>query len=674
MRDHRMLGWGTMANDAATFVRVIQSAVELASDAGYRHDHVRICARGTLSGVALCGTRDGGVFENRFLRVTEVDEQGRVTSHDVYDDRDLERALARFAEIAAAGAENAAFENAASRANHALVGAANARDMARVEGCVSASFVLDDRRRMIRLASGHEDSLAQLRFLMEVPGLHFSTRLVATRDERLALLRSRVEGMVADGGGPSELQEHFDLVEVDAEGRIAANLLFDLEDEEAAYAEIHARWIAGGGAAAAEQPAATRFSTALARRDWDAVAACFAPHFTGRDHRLVGWGTVRGPAEQVRTLQEMIALAPDAQMRLDHLRVDGRGSINGSTWLGTRDGGAFESPFVTVSEHDADGRFVRTDFYDPQHLDRALARLEEIRARERRDALAVAKPNAAAAALDRWTASYEAAFASGDWEPMRALCAPTFVFDDRRRLALVSGGVDFFIASARERAAIGAHPLHTLRRTAGDGVVIQTMLWSGGPSDGRFEIEYLAVGERDASGRLSAIVLFDSDDMRAAQREAWSRWAAIDPGVAPHVEMLLAVAGAWNARDRAALRARIADDVPVVDHRHTGIGRIEGAAAHGDAHAVLWELAPSDAFVEFDSSGLVFDRHGLVVTLRQAGALPDGGASESEYLWLSLVSGGRIERLELFGIDALEAALARFEELCAGRDAVAIPG
>jgi hypothetical protein len=55
------------------------------------------------------------------------------------------------------------------------------------------------------------------------------------------------------------------------------------------------------------------------------------------------------------------------------------------------------------------------------------------------------------------------------------------------------------------------------------------MLWSGGPSDGRFEIEYLSVVEVDEAGLVTAIVLFGADDARAAQREAWARWAAIDP-------------------------------------------------------------------------------------------------------------------------------------------------
>jgi ketosteroid isomerase-like protein len=218
------------------------------------------------------------------------------------------------------------------------------------------------------------------------------------------------------------------------------------------------------------------------------------------------------------------------------------------------------------------------------------------------------------------------------------------------------------IASLRERVASGARAERRLLGIAGERVAVGRMLWTGGPADGRFEIEYISVFEADESGLLSGVVIFELDDARAAQREAWARWAAIDPDVAPSVELLNEIIDAWNGRDRTALLARFADDLVVEDHRLAGIGRIEGAAAYVDANAVLWDLAP-DQRIEFGWSWLAWDRHGLVATLRRVGTLADGGAFESEYVWLSLASGGRITHLELFEIDAHGAALARFEEL-----------
>jgi ketosteroid isomerase-like protein len=132
--------------------------------------------------------------------------------------------------------------------------------------------------------------------------------------------------------------------------------------------------------------------------------------------------------------------------------------------------------------------------------------------------------------------------------------------------------------------------------------------------------------------------------------------------VAPWVELLDEITDAWNAHDGARLIARLGDDFVLEDHRLAGIGRIEGAAAYADANAVLWDLAP-DQRVEFGSSFHAYDRHGLVATMRRVGTLPDGGAFESDYVWLSLARDGRITHLEFFEVEQRDAALARFEAL-----------
>ena len=57
--------------------------------------------------------------------------------------------------------------------------------------------------------------------------------------------------------------------------------------------------------------------------------------------------------------------------------------------------------------------------------------------------------------------------------------------------------------------------------------------------------------------------------------------------------------------------------------------------------------------------------HGGVSVVHRAGDVPDGGGSfESEYLYLFLMREGRVAYVELYEMDALERALARFRELC----------
>ncbi len=657
--DHRLVGWGTLRG-AGAWTPTLQELVTLAPDVRQRVQDLRLCARGSLWRHDWYGTRDGGAFVSSLVLVVELDGGGRQRRLDVWDADRLDAALARFQEIAAPAAPDGRFENAASRAWRAVNEAWSARDLERFAAPHAAALRYRDHRRLFELDLDRAGFLDFTRPLIEMRAGRASLELVATRGERLALMHSTME-MADDAIGPSVI-ESLMLIETDERGEIAAYDRWDLEDADAAWAEIEARWSAGDGALGFDLWA-TRFGAALERRDWDAVAAGYAADFVGHDHRLVSWGTVHGPSEHLRALREMVALAPDARMRMNHRLACARGALLDNTWVGTRDGGAFESPFVCVAEFGADGRTVRSDFYDPHHLDRALARFEEIRASERRDPLAaIAKPNAACATMDRWQATYDVAFETGDWEPMRALCAPDLVFDDRRRLALLSGDRDFMIASARERVAMDARPQRSLRGTAGDRVAIETILWSGGPPDGRFEIEYLGVIEVDESGLVAGMVMFDIDDARAAQREAWARWAAIDPAVAPHLALLSSAADAFNERDRSRVRAPYADDLIVEDHRRAGLGRLEGGDAYADSLAVLWELA-SVTTVELGWYWPAIAPDGALVTIRRTGDIAGGGPFESDYLYLFFHAQGRMTRVELFELEDLDAALARFEEL-----------
>ena len=660
--DHRLVGWGTLRGPAG-FVEAFRTLVALAPDVRLRWDHLRTSGRGMLGSAVWLGTRDGGAFENPFLLVGECGADGRMLRADFYDVHHIDRAHARLAEIESAVAPHASrFANAATRHVEETVATWMAADWERFASLFPADARLSDRRRAVQLELGREELIAFSRSL----GEHATTRIIhvetlATRGERLALQQWRVE-LAGDGAGSSEIS-YLTLMDRGEQG--IQTVRWDDDAIDAAYADLAARFEAGEGAA---HPHALAFDVAtdaaIRSRDWDALAARCAPAFRMRDHRLLGWGTmVSDAATFVRVVRSAVELAPDANYRHDHVRICARGTLAGMVLCGTRDGGAFETPLLRVTEVDEQGRILSHDTYDESDYERALARFEEIRASERRDSLAaIATPNAASAAMDRWDAAYGVAFETGDWEPMRALCAPDLVFEDRRRLALLSGDRDFMIASARERVAIGARPQRRVRGTAGDRVVIGTILWSGGPPGGRFEIEYIGVIEVDESGLVAGMVMFDSDDARAAQREAWARWAAIDPTVAPWVDLLNDLTDAWNAHDVARVRARFADDVVVEDHRLAGLGRIDRADAYVEANAVLWDLAP-DQRIEFSSSWLAWGRHGLVASLRRFGTLPEGGDFESEYLFLTLVARGRITHIEMFEMSALDVALARFEEL-----------
>src|SRR5262249_3066782 len=139
------------------------------------------------------------------------------------------------------------------------------------------------------------DFVAQFRMLFDQPESRWHETLVATRGERLSLTLTNFEADVAGGGGPLALDEHLSLTEVDRDGRWVGCVTFDLDDLDAAHAELDARYEAGEASEHARAWAADRrVLGTIAVRDWDSLATSFAPDFAIRDHRVLGWGSTLG--------------------------------------------------------------------------------------------------------------------------------------------------------------------------------------------------------------------------------------------------------------------------------------------------------------------------------------------------------------------------------------------
>jgi ketosteroid isomerase-like protein len=270
------------------------------------------------------------------------------------------------------------------------------------------------------------------------------------------------------------------------------------------------------------------------------------------------------------------------------------------------------------------------------------------------------RPNAATAAMDR----VQAAFEARDWVAMRAACTPDANFDDRRRIAQVCGDADWWVAGMQ--GVVEAPDLRyqrTLVRTCGDHVDLERVLWTGGPPRGRFDVEQLWLTEVDEHGRIVFAAAFDVDDVQAANREAWTRWFAVDATAAAALRPQLEFIEAWNSHDRARVRALLADDVVMDDHRRAVHDRAEGADALLEIATALWELAP-DIHIDLRAlSVLAHEPYGSVTTGRDVGTFPDGGAFERYRIVLTTVARGRITRHEFFELDDLDKALARLEDL-----------
>ena len=276
---------------------------------------------------------------------------------------------------------NARFTNAAVRAIEWFKERWFARDWDGVMAMASPAATLDDRRRLMRLQLSGDDYVTHARLMFGTRFARWETDLLATRGDRLALFRVQWEG---DTHGVEATAEFLWILEVDDEGRRKAAVMLDVEDLEAAYAELEDRWVAGEGAPYADLVVGLRaFKMASEARDWDAVGRLLPDDFTLRSHRrIVGIPSTVDRSQYLATRGTLEDLELHGRMRIDHvMRIGPKAAADVMTWYGTLGGGEFEDQFVRVYDHDGrQGHHV--EIYDVDQLDTALARYHELETRE----------------------------------------------------------------------------------------------------------------------------------------------------------------------------------------------------------------------------------------------------------------------------------------------------
>jgi hypothetical protein len=368
--------------------------LELADDVAIRNDEVlgvrsdALLLRRTHLGTARAG---GGAYERQYLALSGFGADGLVRLNELFDcDREAE-AFARFDELGLSSDRPRRtegpttpslaprIENAASRTFARARDALEAQDWERFAALFAPGFQGIDRRTMLQNELDRDEWLVSYRPIVEMTSSRTTSEVLATRGDRLVLARYLWQG--ADGlVGPSEI-EYVLLIEVDGRGDHAAVVMFDRGDLDAAYAELDRRYAAGEASAHGRVAAGMgAFVRAIATRDWDAMSRLLSPDLVVNDHRPLGWETLHGPATYVESLKSLVDLAPDVRLRGDHMSFSDRAALVVDTWVGTREGGAFEAPRAVVFEFDVRGRIRSMDLHDPEQLDEARTRFAELSA------------------------------------------------------------------------------------------------------------------------------------------------------------------------------------------------------------------------------------------------------------------------------------------------------
>ncbi|BCP09863.1 hypothetical protein MINTM020_19610 [Mycobacterium paraintracellulare] len=172
-------------------------------------------------------------------------EGDRINRCELFDESDLDTALARFDEL---HGQTRKLENAASRAEHRLFDRSSTHDWAAIAEILAPDSFVDDRRRVVNVGfwDGRDAVMAKMRALAE--GLaQVSLTVIATRGKRLSL--ARVRSFNPDSRREGFAVELLGIAEIDTDGRIAAHVFFDADDIDAAFEELDARYLAGEAAA-----------------------------------------------------------------------------------------------------------------------------------------------------------------------------------------------------------------------------------------------------------------------------------------------------------------------------------------------------------------------------------------------------------------------------------------
>jgi hypothetical protein len=310
------------------------------------------------------------------------------------------------------------------------------------------------------------------------------------------------------------------------------------------------------------------------------------------------------------------------------------------------------------------------EVFDVTDLAHALARFKELRP----DPLCI-PPNAAT----RATARFAELLAARDWDAMRTLCAP-IIFEERRTLSRIVGGCDMVLANNQLVAqSPGVHVSWTPLATAGERLALLHFRATGSnelqhpgtlAGVGAFETDTLEVVEVDAQGHFIATVVFDYGDRRSASREMFERYARGEgPRLMPAA--VFEVARALNAHDLGRMRAALAGDFFLDDHRRTGLGRITDVDQYMTSLAALFEAVPDLTFETLYLVGA--NARASLAVARSFGTLAEGGEVESVFARLTWHRDEKVLGVEMFEVENLDLARMRFQnvkrEIADGGDA-----
>ncbi len=613
-----------------------------------RANHVVMAVRGERLALArlTLGTVDvtPGAPQDEFLQVYGVDDEGRINLQVWFDIEDMDAALAELDAVHARFEEERPslrrLENAASRVFEREWSYFAARDWDALAQTVADNYSGIDHRRVVSAENQHGRD-AVVKDLQAAADVGFTISMlsaIAIRGERLVLARVR-----ASGRDPEAIQnDALNVVEIDADERIMAAVTFDLEDFDAAIAELDARYLAGEAAAYGDT--------------WSTLAMAFAtfnrhelpkltPDWVNIDHRR---GAAFATGDMTAYMHDLWYDSPDIKIYIEVVqRLSNLGAVITQAAHATSQHG-FEAEWRENSIFTFEGDLVsRCELFDEDDLNTAIARFDQLS----RPALRL--ENTASRANARLLACVN----TRDWDSAASILADDHYSDDRRRVtgAGTRRGRDADIENFRVVADLGANFMVEVIATRGDRLILTRNHVDLGEKQQPFTAEFLGVVETNLEGRVATVIELDLVDLDAAIAELDARYFAGE--AASYAHTWKAISGSYAAINRHELPLTTPDCVNIDRRREIAMGV-------GDLIAYIG--AGPDRNREYKVYVEAVHRltsPGAVVTYAAYETSREGFDAEWRGTAVLTVEGDLVSRTEVFDESDLDTALARLDQL-----------
>ncbi len=509
----------------------------------------RLTDIGAVTANVSRGTSKDG-FDAEWRQINLLTVAGDINRCEIFDEADLDAALARFDELDRPVRQ---LENSASRADDRFNALFADRRLDEIGALYAAEVRAEDRRRGLRrVSNGRATEMANVRAIADLGVAKITRTPVALRGDCLCLNRARFEEH--DRGPDPFSAQTLEITEIDSDGLIVARTGFDPDDIDAAFAELDARYLAGEAAPYAQTwSVVTNAYAAFNRREISATT----PEWVSIDHRR---GAGFAPGDMTVYLSAAWEDSPDTRIYIDTVhRLSELGAVVTHAARGISRAG-FEAEWRDINLLTVDGDLInRSELFDEDDLDTALASFEQL------NRPVPQLENAASRAYRR----FEAYFASRDWDALVGIAAKDYSVDDRRRTVNAglrrSAGGD--IEDLRAAAGAGfATITAAVIATRGDrlALAVARASASGVDESETFHGDAMNLIEVDADGRFAAVVVFDLADFNSAIEELDARYLAGE--AAPYARMWSVIACGSSAINRRELPS-MTTDVVSIDHR-----------------------------------------------------------------------------------------------------------